>query len=101
MIRRAPRTTRTYTRFPYTTLFRSLAGPEGHVEYFEGRVDGELTWPPRGLKGFGYDPMFVPNGFEETFGEMDPEKKHAMSQDRKSTRLNSSHYCATSMPSSA
>src|SRR3546814_14414841 len=79
----------------------ALAWPDGHVEYFEGRVDGELTWPPRGLKGFGYDPMFVPNGFEETFGEMDPEKKHAMSQDRKSTRLNSSHYCATSMPSSA
>ncbi len=57
----------------------ALAWPDGHVEYFEGRVDGELTWPPRGLKGFGYDPMFVPEGFEETFGEMDPEKKHAMS----------------------
>jgi len=57
----------------------ALAWPDGHVEYFEGRVDGELTWPPRGEKGFGYDPMFVPNGYEETFGEMDPEKKHAMS----------------------
>lgn len=57
----------------------ALAWPDGHVEYFEGRVDGELTWPPRGLKGFGYDPMFVPNGFEETFGEMDPEKKHGLS----------------------
>ena len=57
----------------------ALAWPDGHVEYFEGRVDGELTWPPRGDKGFGYDPMFVPNGYEETFGEMDPEKKHAMS----------------------
>jgi XTP/dITP diphosphohydrolase len=57
----------------------ALAWPDGHVEYFEGRVDGELVWPPRGLKGFGYDPMFVPQGFEETFGEMDPEKKHAMS----------------------
>jgi XTP/dITP diphosphohydrolase len=57
----------------------ALAWPDGHVEYFEGRVDGELTWPPRGLKGFGYDPMFVPEGFEETFGEMDQEKKHAMS----------------------
>lgn len=57
----------------------ALAWPDGHVEYFEGRVDGELTWPPRGEKGFGYDPMFIPNGYEETFGEMDPEKKHAMS----------------------
>ncbi|MCE9648124.1 MAG: RdgB/HAM1 family non-canonical purine NTP pyrophosphatase [Parvibaculum sp.] len=57
----------------------ALAWPDGHVEYFEGRVDGELTWPPRGLKGFGYDPMFVPEGHEETFGEMDQGKKHAMS----------------------
>jgi XTP/dITP diphosphohydrolase len=57
----------------------ALAWPDGHVEYFEGRVDGELVWPPRGDKGFGYDPMFVPNGHEETFGEMDSEKKHAMS----------------------
>ena len=57
----------------------ALAWPDGHVEYFEGRVDGDLTWPPRGTKGFGYDPMFVLDGYEETFGEMDPEKKHAMS----------------------
>ena len=57
----------------------ALAWPDGHVEYFEGRVDGELTWPPRGLNGFGYDPMFVPDGYEETFGEMDPDKKHGLS----------------------
>ncbi|MEN6541380.1 RdgB/HAM1 family non-canonical purine NTP pyrophosphatase [Parvibaculum sp.] len=57
----------------------ALAWPDGHIEYFEGRVDGELVWPPRGTKGFGYDPMFVPNGHEETFGEMEPERKHAMS----------------------
>lgn len=57
----------------------ALAWPDGHVEYFEGRVDGELVWPPRGLKGFGYDPMFVPDGYDETFGEMDPEKKHGLS----------------------
>ena len=57
----------------------ALAWPDGHIEYFEGRVDGELVWPPRGDKGFGYDPMFVPNGYEETFGEMEPERKHAMS----------------------
>jgi len=57
----------------------ALAWPDGHIDYFEGRVDGELVWPPRGGKGFGYDPMFVPNGFDETFGEMEPERKHAMS----------------------
>jgi XTP/dITP diphosphohydrolase len=57
----------------------ALAWPDGHVEYFEGRVDGELVWPPRGEKGFGYDPMFVPQGHSETFGEMEPERKHAMS----------------------
>ncbi len=57
----------------------ALAWPDGHVEYFEGRVDGELVWPPRGLLGFGYDPMFVPDGYEQTFGEMEPAKKHAMS----------------------
>ena len=57
----------------------SVAWPDGHVETFEGRVDGLLTWPPRGDRGFGYDPMFVPYGHERTFGEMDPEAKHAMS----------------------
>ena len=56
-----------------------LAWPDGHVEWFEGRVDGTLVWPPRGDKGFGYDPMFLPHGFAETFGEMEPEAKHAMS----------------------
>ena len=57
----------------------ALAWPDGHVEYFEGRVDGELVWPPRGDRGFGYDPMFVPRGHDITFGEMDPAAKHAMS----------------------
>ncbi|WP_066797572.1 RdgB/HAM1 family non-canonical purine NTP pyrophosphatase [Sphingomonas soli] len=57
----------------------ALAWPDGHVEWFEGRVDGTLVWPPRGEHGFGYDPMFLPNGHAETFGEMDPEAKHAMS----------------------
>ncbi len=57
----------------------ALAWPDGHMEYFEGRVDGDLVWPPRGLKGFGYDPMFKPDGHEMTFGEMDPAKKHGMS----------------------
>ncbi|NCP11124.1 MAG: RdgB/HAM1 family non-canonical purine NTP pyrophosphatase [Sphingomonadales bacterium] len=57
----------------------TLAWPDGHSESFEGRVDGTLAWPPRGQNGFGYDPVFVPNGHNVTFGEMDPEAKHAMS----------------------
>lgn len=57
----------------------ALAWPDGHVEWFEGRVHGTLVWPPRGGNGFGYDPMFVPIGHDQTFGEMDPEAKHAMS----------------------
>jgi XTP/dITP diphosphohydrolase len=57
----------------------ALAWPDGHVEWFEGRVDGTLVWPPRGGNGFGYDPMFLPNGHADTFGEMDPDAKHAMS----------------------
>ena len=56
-----------------------LAWPDGHVEDFEGRVDGVAVWPPRGDKGFGYDPMFVPVGHEQTFGELDPELKHSIS----------------------
>ena len=58
----------------------SLAWPnDGQTEAFEGRVDGTLTWPPRGGKGFGYDPMFVPAGYDQTFGEMDPDEKHEIS----------------------
>lgn len=57
----------------------ALAWPDGHVEWFEGRADGVLVWPPRGDQGFGYDPMFVPNGHDITYGEMEPEAKHAMS----------------------
>lgn len=57
----------------------ALAWPDGHVEWFEGRVDGILVWPPRGKNGFGYDPMFLPDGHIQTFGEMDPDAKHAMS----------------------
>ncbi len=56
-----------------------LAWPDGHQACFEGQVHGTLVWPPRGQRGFGYDPMFLPEGEELTFGEMDPEKKHAMS----------------------
>ncbi|MBL4741185.1 MAG: RdgB/HAM1 family non-canonical purine NTP pyrophosphatase [Sneathiella sp.] len=57
----------------------SLAWPDGHVESFEGRVYGTFTWPPRGEKGFGYDPVFTPNERETTFAEMDPAEKHAIS----------------------
>jgi XTP/dITP diphosphohydrolase len=56
-----------------------LAWPDGHTETFVGRVDGQMTWPPRGTKGFGYDPMFVPAGGTSTFGEMDRAVKHALS----------------------
>lgn len=58
----------------------SLAWPDdGQVQSFEGRVDGTLVWPPRGDKGFGYDPMFVPAGHDQSFGEMDPQAKHRIS----------------------
>ena len=57
----------------------ALAWPDRHVEIFEGRVSGRLVWPPRGGRGFGYDPIFVPRGGSLTFGEMDPEAKHAIS----------------------
>jgi XTP/dITP diphosphohydrolase len=56
-----------------------LAWPDGHTETFLGRIDGATVWPPRGEKGFGYDPMFVPAGGLLTFGEMDPDEKHAVS----------------------
>jgi non-canonical purine NTP pyrophosphatase (RdgB/HAM1 family) len=56
-----------------------LAWPDGQTETFVGRVDGSATWPPRGDKGFGYDPMFVPAGSATTFGELDAADKHAVS----------------------
>ena len=55
-----------------------LAWPDGHVEEFEGRVDGVAAWPPRGDKGFGYDPLFLPDGFDRTFGQMSAEEKHGL-----------------------
>jgi XTP/dITP diphosphohydrolase len=55
-----------------------VAWPDGHVEEFEGRVDGTLVWPPRGTAGFGYDPMFLPEGNMRTFGEMDADEKHGL-----------------------
>lgn len=57
----------------------ALAEPDGESEIFEGEVHGHLEFPPRGDKGFGYDPIFVPEGFTQTFGEIAPAQKHAMS----------------------
>ncbi len=61
------------------TAVLSLAWPDGSSQEFEGRVFGTLVWPPRGSKGFGYDPVFLPDGYTETFGEIVPEAKHAIS----------------------
>ena len=55
-----------------------VAWPDGHVEEFAATVDGTLVWPPRGDKGFGYDPMFLPDGFALTFGEMTGDEKHGL-----------------------
>ena len=57
----------------------TLAWPDGHTVSVEGTVLGELTWPPRGDRGFGYDPVFVAVGYDITFGEMDPVEKHQIS----------------------
>lgn len=68
--------------YPRTARFcctLCLAWPDGHDEVFAGSVEGQLVWPMRGKNGFGFDPVFQPNGEVETFGEMDPVKKHAMS----------------------
>jgi XTP/dITP diphosphohydrolase len=55
-----------------------VAWPDGHVEDFEAKVDGTLVWPPRGEQGFGYDPMFLPDGYTRTFGEMSSDEKHGL-----------------------
>lgn len=57
----------------------AVAWPDGHIDYYEGTVAGHLVWPPRGENGFGYDPVFVGEGYEITFGEMEPAAKHAIS----------------------
>ncbi|GGH29087.1 XTP/dITP diphosphohydrolase [Cribrihabitans marinus] len=67
---------------PRQAQFRStlvLAWPDGHDEVFEGIVPGRLTWPVRGAQGFGYDPMFVPDGYDVTFAEMDRWEKNRIS----------------------
>ncbi|MBO3758780.1 RdgB/HAM1 family non-canonical purine NTP pyrophosphatase [Ciceribacter sp. L1K22] len=57
-----------------------LAWPDGHTEFFRGEVEGRVVWPPRGAKGFGYDPVFQPEGYEATFGEMSADEKHGWKQ---------------------
>jgi XTP/dITP diphosphohydrolase len=69
---------------PWRAYFISalvLAWPDDHVEYFEGRVDGRLVFPPRGANGFGYDPIFLPDGHTRGFGEMSAEEKHGIPAD--------------------
>ncbi len=66
-------------RSAYFICTLALVWPDGREEVFEGRVQGSLTWPPRGKLGFGYDPVFVPSGRTQTFAELDPAEKHAMS----------------------
>ena len=66
-------------RKAHFTAALALAWPDGHVETFEGYVHGNVVWPPRGTRGFGYDPMFVADGHTETFGELDPSYKHSIS----------------------
>jgi XTP/dITP diphosphohydrolase len=70
---------RTTDRRAHFIAALALCWPDGHCESFEGRVDGSLVWPPRGTRGFGYDPIFVPDGYSQTFGEMEPAAKHAIS----------------------
>jgi XTP/dITP diphosphohydrolase len=55
-----------------------IAWPDGHHELFEGRIHGELVYPPRGERGFGYDPMFLPDGHDRTFGEISSDEKHGI-----------------------
>jgi XTP/dITP diphosphohydrolase len=57
----------------------ALGWPDGHVEFFRGEAHGTLVWPPRGTRGFGYDPIFLPGGRDLTFGEMDQDEKHRIS----------------------
>jgi len=67
------------TQTAYFMVVLALVYPDGHEEVFEGRVDGTLTWPMRGEKGHGYDPIFVAQGYDITFAEMDVDKKNAIS----------------------
>jgi len=87
--RRAP--SRDPDRRAWFTCALVLAWPDGHTEGFEGRVEGHWIHPPRGEKGFGYDPMFIPEGHAETFGEMDPALKHRISHRARAFALLAEH----------
>ena len=63
----------------YFTCTLAVVWPDGEEAVFEGRVHGALTWPPRGTLGFGYDPVFIADGYDRTFAEIDPSEKHAIS----------------------
>jgi XTP/dITP diphosphohydrolase len=65
-------------RRAHFTAALCLAWPDGHLEEFEANVDGVIVWPPRGEQGFGYDPLFKPDGFDQTFGQMSAEEKHGL-----------------------
>ena len=66
-------------RRAYFVCALSLSWSDGRIETVEGKIKGDLIWPPKGDKGFGYDPIFVPSGYNVSFGEMEPEKKHKIS----------------------
>ena len=66
-------------RSAWFTSALAVAWPDGPCVVVEGRIDGALTFPPRGTRGFGYDPVFIPDGFDQTFGELEPAAKDAMS----------------------
>ena len=76
---RVQRELREGDRRAYFVAVLALAWPDGGVQLFRGEAHGSLIWPPRGDRGFGYDPMFVPGGGTLTFGEMDPDEKHRIS----------------------
>lgn len=75
-VQRAMEATSSPDKHAYFVAVLCLAWPDGHVEYFRGETHGDIVWPPRGEAGFGYDPVFMPEGYDRTFGEMTAEEKH-------------------------
>jgi XTP/dITP diphosphohydrolase len=78
-VNRELKTLETSDRRANFTCALALAAPDGKAAAFTGEVHGTLVWPPRGARGFGYDPIFVPDGYTQTFGEMDPDLKNRLS----------------------
>ena len=79
MLDRDAKEGRSVERNAYFTCALAVAWPDGSLNLFEGHAYGQLIWPPRGQRGFGYDPIFVPDGYAQTYGEMDPALKYGMS----------------------